>query len=382
MSFPTGVHMKRITISSIGFCVLAACAAKAPPNIPENPDNPDAADPGTPDGSVNVAQTVSGKAMDYFGAVALQDTAVATDGIDPPVNATSATDGAYTLQIPIGSKLYLTATHMNYRPTRNAPISVADMAVSQDVYIMSNQDVRNQYTVLGKQPTVGTSFFAADLIRDDGTPLVGIIPAAITLIDGNLQPVPGVLGPYFFGAAGSIDPALATATAYGTPPRSRVAFLDVPPGTYTLRVNYSTVGATILTVDTPFASAADGATITVMGAAAAGAVTPPPMPSFATDIYPRLQKAANGGLGCANCHTAGGPGAVLVYDDPAALVLTNIKAIAGVVDLATPASSLLLTKPLYELPPLPQNHENATFLSMTDPDYQLFLLWITQGAKP
>ena len=82
---------------------------------------------------------------------------------------------------------------------------------------------------------------------------------------------------------------------------------------------------------------------------------------------------------CANCHTLGGPaGGAIKYDDPAALTLTNMKAIPGLLDLTTPALSLFLTKPLYE--PAPYNHPNATFIDINDPDYKLFLLWITQGA--
>ena len=64
-----------------------------------------------------------------------------------------------------------------------------------------------------------------------------------------------------------------------------------------------------------------------------------------------------------------------------ATVLANMKAITGVLDLVTPASSMFLTYPLYEPTP-PQNHPNATFLDTNDPDYKLFLLWITNGAKP
>ena len=45
--------------------------------------------------------------------------------------------------------------------------------------------------------------------------------------------------------------------------------------------------------------------------------------------------------------------------------------------LATPATSMLLTKPLYEDPP---NHPNATFLDVSDPDYIVILQWIEQGA--
>jgi len=73
---------------------------------------------------------------------------------------------------------------------------------------------------------------------------------------------------------------------------------------------------------------------------------------------------------------------VLPYDDAAATVLSHMQAITGVIDLATPANSLFLHKPLYEPPPTLQDHPNATFLDANDPDYKLFLLWITQGAKP
>ena len=79
-------------------------------------------------------------------------------------------------------------------------------------------------------------------------------------------------------------------------------------------------------------------------------------PSFATNIYPKLQRAGAGGLGCANCHTLTGPAAVLKFDDPAGTVLANITAIAGVINATTPADSLILKRPLYEAPPLPQDH--------------------------
>ena len=104
-------------------------------------------------------------------------------------------------------------------------------------------------------------------------------------------------------------------------------------------------------------------------------------PTFATHIYPKLQKAALGGLGCANCHTAGGPaGGVIQYDLGATITLENMRARPGLINLIAPANSLLLTKPLYE--PAPYNHPNATFIDINDADYKLFLLWITQGTLP
>jgi hypothetical protein len=256
---------------------------------------------------------------------------------------------------------------------------MADMPVMQDLYAMSEADITRQYSSVGKAPTATKAFVEIDLILPDGTPLTGIPLANVTLVDAAAQPVPGVIGPYFFGSVGDIDPAVTTATSYGTPARSRAAFLDVPAGTYTVQVVRPGMAGNVTDTTTVITSA-DGATLSISGAQApATGITDP---HFSTDIYPKLQKAANGGLGCANCHTAGGAAAVLPYDDPAATVLTHMNAATGVINLATPATSLFLTKPLYEQPPTPQDHPNATFLDVTDPNYKLFLLWITNGAKP
>ena len=358
---------------------VTACAGKAPPSTGDNPD----AAQSPQDAPASAALKVSGKTMDYFGNVPVPAATVTSDGISPAAMAVSGADATYSIDVQVGSKLFLLAAMATYRETRSAPISVADMSVMQDIYLMSGQDVKNQYTVLGKLPTTGTAFLAAELKKNNGTPLEGIPLANVTLLNAQNQPVPGIVGPYFFGTAGSIDPALATATAYGTPLRSRVAILDIPPGTYTLQVTYPNGQGGNAVNTTQVSVSANGATLAVSGGTGGmmggGGTT---NPTFATDIYPRLQRAALGGLGCANCHTATGTASVLPYDDPAATVLTKMQAITGVINLATPASSLFLTNPLYELPPAVQNHPNATFLDVNDPDYKLFLLWITQGAKP
>jgi len=158
----------------------------------------------------------------------------------------------------------------------------------------------------------------------------------------------------------------------------------VPPGTFSLKVTYPG-GAGDITDITSVTSTADGAVLALSGGIGSGgpgsAITDP---KFSVDIYPRLQRAAVGGLGCANCHTLGGPGAIIQYDLPAAMVLASLLPAApnGRVDTTTPANSLLLTKPLYEPPPLTQNHPNATFIDINDPDYKLITLWISNGLKP
>jgi hypothetical protein len=364
----------------LSLSLVISCAGKAPPNSGVQPD---AGDDAATDGSVTpTAAALSGKTIDYFGNVNLKGTDLSTDGIDPQVtNTSSTTDATYMLNVPVGSQFYVIASKTTgYRPTRNMPVKVADMPVTQDLYATSTVDVNRQYTTLGKVPTAGTAVVFADLRKTDGTPLEGIPLTGVTLLDAANQPVPGIVGPYFFGTAGDIDPALATATAYGTPPRSRVALLDVPVGTYTLAVTYAGAGGNV-TNNTLITTAADGTVLALSGgvmAPVAGATDP----HFAQDIYPKLQRAADGGLGCANCHTAGGPGAVLTYDDAADTVLANMRAAGGVINTTTPAMSLFVVNPLYQAPPATKAHPNSTFIDINDPNYKFFLLWITNGTKP
>ncbi|MCX5748350.1 MAG: hypothetical protein NT062_38345, partial [Proteobacteria bacterium] len=259
------------------------------------------------------------------------------------------------------------------------PTTIEGVAVTSDIYAMTIQDVKNKYTALGKAPIAGTAFVTVDLRRNNGTPLVGVPLASVTLLDGQTppQPVAGVV-PYFYDTSGNPSTAELTSAAYGTPLRARVAFIDVPPGNYQVSVTYPSGGVGDVTETVGITTVADGAVLAKTGNLAGGGGAPITDPTFATDIYPRLQTAAKGGLGCANCHTTGGP---LPYDGPALATLDLIKAAPGVIDLVAPASSTLLTNPLYEPTP-PQNHPNATFLDVNDPDYKLILLWITNGAKP
>lgn len=367
----------RALLSFFTLLALAGCPGGAPPNQNGSPD--------AATGGGDAEQTsllLSGKVMDYFGAQPVDGASIETDGLDPKLMTSSAADGAYQLDVAVGSALYLVATKNAYRPTRNKAMTVADMPVIYDVYLMTDQDVKNQYTAVGATPTAGTAIIIAELRKNNSTPLEGIPLANVQLLNAQNQPVTGVKGPYFFNAGGSIDTAQTTLTAYSG--RSRAAFLDVPPGTYTLAVTYQNAQNQAVTNNTSVMTIADGGTLALSGGMDAGSggggtIT---NPSFATDIYPKLQRAAMGGLGCANCHTLSGPAAVLKYDDPPGTVLANMTAATGVINSASPADSLLLKRPLYEQPPTPQDHPNATFLDTNDPDYKLFLLWIQQGAKP
>lgn len=362
----------RIALSLFAVFGLTGCPGTAPPNQTVQPD----AEVDAP--VEETAFLMTGKAKDYFGMTAVGEAMLATDGLDPPQMATTATDGGFSIEVSVGAKLFVLATKTGYRPTRSEAITVADASLMRDVYMTATQDVTNQYTGVGATPTVGTAFLAAELRRTNNQPVDGIPLTNIQLLDAVNQPVAGVKGPYVFNASGALDTTVTMATAYQG--RSRIAYLDVPPGTHRLVVAY-TMNNTTQTDTTSVTAVADGTTLALSGGGMGGgpAITDP---SFATHIYPKLQRAAAGGLGCANCHTLTGPAAVLKYDDPAATVLANIMARPGVINATTPADSLLLKRPLYEQPPAPQDHPNATFIDINDADYKLFLLWIMNGAKP
>lgn len=188
-------------------------------------------------GDVDAAPTpavrVSGKAKDYFTGAALATVAVESDGMEPQLcNATtdSAGDFAFTT-VPPGSVFYLSASRTNYRATRGLPVRVEAMPVTADQAVVSVSDARRQYTTLGLPLAAGKAVVFADLLRRNGTPLADVPIADIKLLDATSAPVG--LGPYVFGPNGDLvsNATLAVTTDVGG--RSRVGFLDVPPGQYT-----------------------------------------------------------------------------------------------------------------------------------------------------
>lgn len=362
-----------------GLVLVTGCPGAAPGNNGGGDDQvePDAGPDAPP---ADLGQQMTGKTMDYFTPATPMDTVTLTsDGVDPVMTTISAVGGLYTIEgVPTGSKIYFTATRALYRPTRNPPVTIEGMPVMQDLHLMTVVEVARQYSTTNNLLVAGKAFVAAELKTPDGMPLDALPLANITLVDAADVIVPGTKI-YAFGVT-DLDPdALVTGIAGGT---SRVGILDVPPGNFTLKVTYPDGLGVDQTMTVPVSTIADGATLVVTGGTGGPGATPPPAnPTFAAHIYPRLQKASAGGLGCANCHTLGGTaGGVLRFDDPADVTLASMVARPGVIDLVAPALSLFLTKPLYEPPPV--NHPNATFIDINDPDYKLFLLWITQGALP
>jgi hypothetical protein len=363
-------------ISGVLSLALAACVGDPPPSPVDGGGDPDAG--GGTDGAPTEALRVSGKVKDYFTEMPLPITTVESDGMEPQLTAQTDGTGDFAFDtVPPGSVFYLTTTRTNYRPTRGNAVRVEGMAVTADQHAVSLADSRRQYSTLNLPVGTGKAVVFAELLRRNGTPLVGVPLTDVKLVD--MLDAPVGLGPYVFGMNGdlvtNVGPAgIIQTTEFGG--RSRVGFLDVPPGSYTLKVTYAAGGGAPMTDTVRVDAIADGASLAKTGG---GGGMGPGMGArtFTADVYPRLQTAANGGLACANCHTAGGVGAVLPFDGPVQATYDAIRARPNVVNLATPATSLLLTKPMYEDPP---NHPNATFLDALDPDYLVLMQWIQQGA--
>jgi hypothetical protein len=337
--------------------------------------------------------TLSGAVLDYAEAVSnsigdpLQGATLATEGVDPPLLATAGPEGAFVLgELPPGSVFYVDAAPgvlPGYRPTRNAMLTIQEDPITHDLYLVSQAHAQQHYASVGPELVIeelGTAVVIVEMRRNNGEPFVGVPLEDVTLTDALGQPVPGVAGPYFIGGGNVMDPAILTSTlAFGT---VRVGFLNVPPGDHKFNLDYLTNQGEPRTLVADVMTIASGATLSAVGGQGepgdgGGGGGEGQSLSFTGDIYPDLQRASQGGLACATCHTAGGSMPLLQFDLPAADVHAAILARPGVIDLLDPAASLFLTKPLYETPP---NHPNATFANELDPYYMKWMLWIEQGA--
>ena len=303
-----------------------------------------------------------------------------TEGVTPASTSTAPATGAFSVEVPTGLPFGLVVSKVGARTTHHGTRTTTAALAGVALHVTSSQQTSVQYGAVGLTATLGTAVVYVNLVDNLGAPLVGVPTGDITLVDLAGAPVPGVQGPFFFSAIGNLTRNLEQSTAFAG--KARVGFLDCPVGSYEIKVNYQNAQNQPQTFTVPVTCAADGLTLAAtgdMGGGGGGLMNL----TFTADIYPILQRPAinPAGRACAavGCHNQGGL-APIRFDDLAANVHAAIIARPGVVSLLTPADSLILTKPLYELPPALQNHPNATFLTVEDNDYKKILAWIEQGA--
>jgi hypothetical protein len=331
------------------------------------------------------ALAVTGTVSSYFstmlGLFEPVEAELGTEGFSTVLTTQSGTDGRFMLpDIPVGSVFHVTVapSPRDFRPTRNA-VAVVDRSIDISLYAIANSDIVRQYASsnISERPNTGVAL--VDLIKCDGSPLTGIAPTAISLLAATQTPValdPAVNGPLFMGRVGDACRACTTAEVHLG--KSRAILLNVAPGEYTLQVEFTDATGTVRQQRSLLVIASGGVTQTRSCPDPRAGAVPPPDLTFTRDIHPILQTGSRGGDGCANCHHAGGLAAVLPFDEPAAQVYQAITTRPGIIDRAAPGQSLLLSKPLYEVPP---NHVNATYATPAAWSYRMILAWIEQGAR-
>jgi len=178
----------------------------------------------------------NGFVRDYFSGLPLPSVSLTADGLQPPPSTVSSGTGGYQLSgLPFNTALDVLGALPSYRSTRNR-VTIGSASVTADVWMVSQADANAQYASVGSTPSAATGVLFVELADAAGQPLEGIPLAGIALTDAG-APVTA-LGPYLFGPGGFLDPTLTTTVAFNG--HARVAFLDVPPGTFTLAVNTMT----------------------------------------------------------------------------------------------------------------------------------------------
>jgi len=315
--------------------------------------------------------SVGGRVVDFTSGMALTGgVAVTTTGITPAPSVTVTGPGFVVEKVPANSVLFLLASSPpDYRSTYNPKVTVVSSDVTGvELRAFKESTLAQLATAFAVNPAAGTGVLVIRVVDDKGVPKAGV-PAAALGVDG-------AKGPFFLDANRAAAPTATATTASGY-----ALFFDVRAGQATVK---SAAGQQITIDSGALPVAINVVTLADVVAKAPGTTTTVLKSiDFATQVYPIFDKR-----GCTRCHSGGGPGKDLgglfldgginlAYREVVTEISPNTKTTR--VNLKEPEKSLILTRPLYENPP--DVHPTATFATTADPDYQLILTWIKEGAK-
>jgi hypothetical protein len=292
---------------------------------------------------------------------------VTVDGLSPPP-AIAVSGASFVIDdVPAHSLFHILASAPpTYRSTYGTAVEVSEQDLTDvDAQVVSETFLQILALVFGEPGSGGILIVRA--VDASGAPFAGLPAAAIAVPEG-------ARGPYFLDERRQPDPSLDETSASGY-----IVFFAVTPGVVSL-VAREGVDFTLSMPDSPVAPAA--VTLADLLVTAEGA---PPLPvdvSFSRDVTPIFELR-----GCVVCHDGSGIGKDLgdlhlngeeqkMYRE----LVEEISPTHGTarVDVAHPEASLMLTMPSREEPPDP--HPTVVFTGPTDPDYQVILGWITEGA--
>ncbi len=323
----------------------------------------------TDDGTGDAIETyaVNGTVRDFETGEAITSAAtVSTDGLSPAPGV-SVQGAEFTIQgIPPFSVFHILAgSPPSYRSTYNVATEVTDDHVfDADVFVASEAYLSGLASAFGVD---ATSVVLARVVDAAGSPAAGIPGTAFDLDDT-------VQGPYFLNANRQPDPALSETSTSGY-----VVLFNAPGGLFKVSA-LADSGYSMVMPDAPVAPTA--ATLTEITVTDADQVVLPMNVSFSQDIVPIFSRR-----GCQICHDGNGIGKDLgnlhlngATEKMFKELAEEVSPTHGVLRVNRMQSdvSLLLTMPSREEPA--DAHPNVTFVSTDDPDYQLILAWISEGA--
>jgi len=322
-------------------------------------------------GPIGDANTLlTGVVKNLFTGEPVSAASVTATGLVSPLETTGDNFGAYSLDIPIGSVFWAKSYKTGYKYTYDyVDLSQAAAAAEKNIYIVAGPAIDAIATAHGKVQNPSCSIIIATAKNAGNTPQANV--AGVTLAAGVTYE-----GPYYLNATNGADTAATYTSASG-----RMIWFNVCD-TGSLAI---TNGKTALVTPAgayygPAKSVQlfQGGVSLVNLTVQQGTPPPPPPPvnviDFPTEIMPIFAKYA-----CASCHAAGysAAGTGLYFNVNPETVYYTLKSKATVVNIANPAASYLLTKPLLEDP---ANHPNASFEDTYNPDYVKILQWIESGA--
>lgn len=176
--------------------------------------------------------TLKGVVLEYVSGGAMPGVTV-TLLEDPTKTTTSDNNGEFQFtQLTPGSSVRILTSTTNYPEATNQVTFLGAGTLNVTARAVSVVFVGSQYGTTNVARVPNDAMIVARLEDDRGAPRTGMDVADITLLDQNQAP--SGTGPFVLGANGNADTMLTVTTAFGG--RSRIVFLNVPPGDYTLKV--------------------------------------------------------------------------------------------------------------------------------------------------
>jgi len=372
--------MKTLRHPLAAAALFAAVACESPPIEHEYVDEtiaqpgvqlPERNYDGTP-GPIGDANTaVSGVVKNLFTGEPVSGATVTATGLVAPIETTGdATTGAYAFDIPIGSVFWAKTYKTDYYYTYDyVDLSQAAAAYEKNLYILSKATIDAIATAHGKVQNPSCAMIIANVKNQANQYQANV--DGVTLAAGVTYE-----GPYYLNATNGADVGRTYTSESG-----RIIWFNVCD---TGALNVTNGKTTLVTPAGTYYGPAKSASlyqggVTLVNLTVQQGTPPPPPPleviiDFPTEIMPIFAKYA-----CASCHAEGysAAGTGLYFNENPETVYYRLYSDPQVVNIANPAASYLLTKPLLEDP---ANHPNASFEDTYNPDYVKILQWIESGA--